>query len=558
MDDIRLEPDFHVFLSHNSKNKPAVRELGEALKAAGLRVWLDEWELRPGQPWQPALEKIISTVKAAAVVVGADGLGPWEIPEMYACLSQFINRKMSVIPVLLPGAPCQPELPMFLTGFTWVDLRAGLTHDGVGLLRWGITGEKPETHGQPGNEKGGNRNRPAPPVVTSRNDAPGPVPPVTVADEPPEFPRPPIREPEPKPPVVANVEYWKNSELPILLLISCADRSIAQRVQQRRHQFDSPLPVFHTGANQRVFTANQKFRFDWQAIDPAQILPRVKQFLEQSDPRLLVIVSDALVVAASDGRYEPSQMAKEIRSCFLSPSHLCGMVGLVQGLAQRTSDIDRMLDARAINDSSFIGAVTRVADGLRLKAPPGPARELSRESAMIVQVAQSEVDMEACLQLRHLIYDRMGYLDDDISNCAAQLELDCYDCYYGRRGAIHLVAKVHGEDEVAGTVRLVMAREVSADVQKSVIGSSPKYTMEAQAKFIRQILVKRDPTGFLRQRLNATYFATLPILQSTEFSTKGRDILKAAGDAAELSRLVVAPMYRGLGVSKLLARISHQ
>jgi GNAT superfamily N-acetyltransferase len=148
----------------------------------------------------------------------------------------------------------------------------------------------------------------------------------------------------------------------------------------------------------------------------------------------------------------------------------------------------------------------------------------------------------------------MGYLDDEISNCPAQLELDCYDYYYGRRGAIHLVAKVHGEDEVAGTVRLVMAREVSGDVQKSVIGSPPKSTMEAQAKFIRQILAKRDSTGFLRQRLNATYFATLPILQSTEFSTKGRDILKAAGDAAELSRLVVAPMYRGLGVSKLLVR----
>ncbi len=66
---------FDVFLSHNSKDKPAVRKLAEALKARGLRVWLDEWELIPGRPWQEALEEIISTVPVAAVLVGKDGLG---------------------------------------------------------------------------------------------------------------------------------------------------------------------------------------------------------------------------------------------------------------------------------------------------------------------------------------------------------------------------------------------------------------------------------------------------------------------------------------------------
>ena len=44
---------FDVFLSHNSRNKPEVRELYHALKAQGLKPWLDEEELRPGQPWQP-------------------------------------------------------------------------------------------------------------------------------------------------------------------------------------------------------------------------------------------------------------------------------------------------------------------------------------------------------------------------------------------------------------------------------------------------------------------------------------------------------------------------
>lgn len=135
--------EFDVFLSHNSSDKPTVRQLGQDLQNRNLTVWLDEWELVPGQPWQEALEASISQVKAAAVLVGKDGLGPWQDREMRAFLSEFVNRKVPVIPVLLPGAPSKPELPIFLKQFTWVDLRAGLTKEECDRLQWGITGQKP-------------------------------------------------------------------------------------------------------------------------------------------------------------------------------------------------------------------------------------------------------------------------------------------------------------------------------------------------------------------------------------------------------------------------------
>lgn len=140
---------FDVFLSHNSKDKSAVRELAEALRSRGLEVWLDEWELVPGRPWQEALEEVIQTVRSAAVLVGKDGLGPWEIPEMRSCISEFVNRKLPVIPVLLPGAPDRPKLPLFLQAFTWVDLRSGLTEENLDRLQWGITGKKPERQSVP-------------------------------------------------------------------------------------------------------------------------------------------------------------------------------------------------------------------------------------------------------------------------------------------------------------------------------------------------------------------------------------------------------------------------
>lgn len=65
--------EFDVFLSHNSSDKPLVRKLKQLLAKAGLRVWLDEDELRPGINWQPLLEEGVRSSKSIAVLIGADG-----------------------------------------------------------------------------------------------------------------------------------------------------------------------------------------------------------------------------------------------------------------------------------------------------------------------------------------------------------------------------------------------------------------------------------------------------------------------------------------------------
>jgi GTPase SAR1 family protein len=133
--------DFDVFLCHNAADKTAVRWTAERLRERGILPWLDETELAPGRPWQPELERQISSIRAAAVFVGPGGMGPWQNQEMMAFLREFTARSCPVIPVLLPGAVV-PSLPIFLRGMTWVDLR---THDsaGIDLLIWGITGRKP-------------------------------------------------------------------------------------------------------------------------------------------------------------------------------------------------------------------------------------------------------------------------------------------------------------------------------------------------------------------------------------------------------------------------------
>jgi hypothetical protein len=131
---------FDVFLCHNSQDKPTIKEIAENLKLQGVSPWLDEWELRPGLPWQRALEQQIENVQSAAVFVGAEGIGPWQHQELDAFLRNFVQRKRPVIPVLLPTAPATPDLPLFLEQNTWVDFRIS-DPDPMERLLWGITGQ---------------------------------------------------------------------------------------------------------------------------------------------------------------------------------------------------------------------------------------------------------------------------------------------------------------------------------------------------------------------------------------------------------------------------------
>src|SRR5579875_2678776 len=133
--------DFDVFLCYNQEDRATVKEVGEKLKEQGILPWLDEWELRPGLPWQRLLEQQIGRIKSAAVFIGKCGTGPWQQMELYAFLREFARRGCPVIPVILADAPGTPQLPIFLQEMTWVDFRKQ-DPDPVTRLIWGITGKK--------------------------------------------------------------------------------------------------------------------------------------------------------------------------------------------------------------------------------------------------------------------------------------------------------------------------------------------------------------------------------------------------------------------------------
>ncbi len=130
--------EYDLFLSHNSNDKQVVRKLRDKLRQHGIRCWLAESDLTPGRPWQQEIAEAIGRCRCVAVLVGPDGFGPWQNLESQLSLDRAANLKGTVIPILLPGSAATPrdappELD-FLKMVTWVDLRGGVSDEGVAPL----------------------------------------------------------------------------------------------------------------------------------------------------------------------------------------------------------------------------------------------------------------------------------------------------------------------------------------------------------------------------------------------------------------------------------------
>jgi hypothetical protein len=66
---------YDVFLSHNAQDKPLVRGLADELRAAGLRVWFDEWVLKPGDDIYLAIERGLEAARAQVLCLSPLALG---------------------------------------------------------------------------------------------------------------------------------------------------------------------------------------------------------------------------------------------------------------------------------------------------------------------------------------------------------------------------------------------------------------------------------------------------------------------------------------------------
>ena len=114
--------EYDVFLSHNSADKPRVRKLAERLKGAGLRVWLDEWVIKPGDDIYLAIERGLESARVQVLCLSPAALGSeWVALERSTVLFRDpTNKGRRFVPLLLSDC----DLPDTLRRYKYVDFRA--------------------------------------------------------------------------------------------------------------------------------------------------------------------------------------------------------------------------------------------------------------------------------------------------------------------------------------------------------------------------------------------------------------------------------------------------
>ena len=148
-------PSHDIFLSHNSCDKPFVRELAERLKAEGIRPWIDEWDLNAGDQIQRHLSNVLDTIPVVGIVIGPGGIGPWHNAEIEVVVHRRVydtNKTLRIIPILMAGVARsdRKSIPAFLRDSLWVEFRDDRPYDKSfrDLVR-GIRGWRDRTNDEP-------------------------------------------------------------------------------------------------------------------------------------------------------------------------------------------------------------------------------------------------------------------------------------------------------------------------------------------------------------------------------------------------------------------------
>jgi small GTP-binding protein len=119
------EPDarfaWDVFLSCSRQDRPRVQPLAQRLRAAGLRIWWDAWELKPGDNVRLAQERGLMSSRTLILCMSPAAFGQdWDrvASAMFRFLDPWSTGRR-FIPVLLQEC----EIPFALRGYTYIDWR---------------------------------------------------------------------------------------------------------------------------------------------------------------------------------------------------------------------------------------------------------------------------------------------------------------------------------------------------------------------------------------------------------------------------------------------------
>jgi hypothetical protein len=106
---------YDVFLSHSAKDKAVVRDVAERLRKDGVKVWFDEWVLKPGDSIPAKIEEGLERSRVLVLCMSEQAFGS-DWAQLESGTFRFrdpLNKERRFIPLRLDNAPIKGSLGQF-------------------------------------------------------------------------------------------------------------------------------------------------------------------------------------------------------------------------------------------------------------------------------------------------------------------------------------------------------------------------------------------------------------------------------------------------------------
>lgn len=121
-----------LFLSYSRVDREFAERLAEDLKASGITVWWDRWDVDVGDSLPGTIESALAQSTWFGIVLSPDSVAsPWVRTELELALTLEIEGRVKVLPILY--RPC--EIPLSLRRKAWADFTSSPEEGLTSLLR---------------------------------------------------------------------------------------------------------------------------------------------------------------------------------------------------------------------------------------------------------------------------------------------------------------------------------------------------------------------------------------------------------------------------------------
>lgn len=267
----------------------------------------------------------------------------------------------------------------------------------------------------------------------------------------------------------------------------------------------------------------------------------------------VVIISDALLERC-EGVVHYSRAADVVSGAFLANAIPSALVALDDGAEEPPRGLVARLATTPLDAEKLREAVGRAALRLHLLAPARPPGggvvRLARDTGarFSFRLAETPEQLLSSFEMRHRIYDIMGYLPKEVRESGLGLELDFHDGM-----SLHYLALDELTGAIAATIRLVIPHQPWGVVAS--IAPELKEAFQAQQSWVRR-LAEAIPAPALQRRLLDSGVGALPLLQNARVAKAWRSLVEQGLSGVELSRSIVLPKYRGEGLSRVLVQLA--